>query len=41
VVKVKGLISVLGFQGFDRIQNRFPKIGHANTCLWDAITGSA
>jgi hypothetical protein len=39
-MKVKGLISVLGFQGFDLIQNRLPRIAHAKTCLWEAITGA-
>jgi hypothetical protein len=41
MMKVKGLISVLGFQGFDLIQNRFLRIAHAKTCLWEAITGLA
>jgi hypothetical protein len=38
--KVKGLILVLGFQGFDRIQNHFPRIAHAKMCLWEAIMGA-
>jgi hypothetical protein len=39
MVKVKGLILVLSFQGFDLIQNHFPRIAHAKTCLWEAIMG--
>jgi hypothetical protein len=38
-MKVKGLILVLGFQGFDLIQHRFPRIAHTKMCLWEAITG--
>jgi hypothetical protein len=41
MLKVKGLILVLGFQGFDLIQNLLPRITHAKTCLWEAITGLA
>jgi hypothetical protein len=37
-MKVKGIISVLGFQGFDLIQNRLLKNAQAKTCLWEAIT---
>jgi hypothetical protein len=40
-MKVKGLILVLGFQGFDLIQNRLLRIAHAKTFLWEAITGLA
>jgi hypothetical protein len=40
-LKVKGIISVLGFQGFDLIPNRLLRIAHAKTCLWEAITGLA
>jgi hypothetical protein len=39
--KVKGIISVLGFQGFDLIQNHLLRNTHAKTCLWEVITGLA
>ena len=39
MVKVKGLILVLGFQGFDLIQHRLPRNTHAKMGLWEAITG--
>jgi hypothetical protein len=37
----KNVDNNLGFQEFDLIQNRFLRIAHAKTCLWEAITGLA